>query len=350
MNYFNDFEAKKEELILKMQEVSEEIDALIDRTEKVKLEVPKADFVFSCLIGIVGAFVSNDKTLNQLLRAVHDGPKAAKVNEDSILYPVLDKLHKFFRHEGDWIDQPFKGEGFIGRDGSKVPIYAHRIRWGHDVFSTSGDNPFVLSTKQYGKFKGVFRAIKHLTADTFSSQGLPIPFHSYFDVGSTNLIEEWIKKIARNSVNVSGSPGEFSFVLRKVFSINAQDVIASTLVVTLANLYVKFKPIEYSLKARSFKLSSYSVSLLVNLGYNLIVYKVPAINWSLVPFILKEVIFLYKEKGKIEREIAKRMDLLLKKTKEIEEENKRLLSLLKKRSMQDELIHLDKEFLFFLNF
>jgi len=350
MSYIDDFEKAKDRFFCKLRDIEEQLNILIKETEHAKVCVRYEDFMFACLIGLIGGFVSNSQSLNTVLRAIHDDPRKVGIDENSILYPILYKLNKFFCHKGDWIDQPLKGVGYIGRDGNKAPIFAHRIRWGHDVFSTSGDNPFALSMEQYGRFKGIIKAIKHLTADTFSSQGLPIPFHSYFDTPSSNLIEDWIKQIASVSIGIPESPGRFSFVLRKVFSINAQDVTASTLVVTLASLYVKFKPLDYTLKAKSFKLTSYTVSFLVNLGYNLLVYRVPAVNWALVPVILKEIISLYRESFKVNKEITKKMELLLEMTNEIEQESKRLLSFIQKRGIVEELGYLDKEFSFFLDF
>jgi hypothetical protein len=350
MSYVNSFEEAKDRFFCKLQDVEEQLNTLIREVGYAKTHVQREDFMVACLIGLIGGFVSNNSALNTVLRAIHDGPRKVGIDENSVLYPILDKLNKFFTHGGDWIDQPVKGAGYIGRNGEKVPIYAHRIRWGHDVFSISGDNPFALSMEQYGRLRGILKAIKHLTADTFSSQGLPIPFHSYFDTASSNLIEEWIKKLASVSVGVPQSPGRFSFVLRKVFSINAQDVVASTLIVTLANLYVKFKPLDYALRAKSFKLTSYTISFLTNLGYNLIVYRVPAVNWALIPAILKEILSLYGEKHKVGKEISERMELLLRMTNDIEEENKRLLSFVQKRNIVEKLRYLDKEFSFFSSF
>jgi len=346
MNKFEEFEKNLKVFERKIIETSEEIDELIDKTEEIKSVKVGVDFTIACLIGFLGIFISNNRSLDIFLRCVHDGPEKY-ISKDHLLYPTLKKLNLFFKHKGDFIDIPEGSDGFISRMGEKVPIHAHRIRWGHDIFSLKEDNPFVLSTKQYGKLKGIFKALKHLTADTFSTQGLPIPFHSFLDYKDGNKLEDWINEIAKQSINVTDN--KFSFVLKKMFSVNAQDLLATGFVVGASNLYIKFKPIDYPLLQNSFKLTSYTVTFLGSFAYGVLRYNVPFINWSLMPPMLKEIIKAFMLKKEVDKRINDRMQLIISNIEEIEKENQRLRNLVQFNGIKDEISKLDREFNFFSN-
>ncbi len=176
--------------------LNEEIDAIGQVLSGIAKAQPPAshpaNFVLPVLYGGLSAGFASSDFVNDFLNEIHK--MASKTTEPKSVFETM--IRSLFGHSGDHIDQFDPGDGdsrFINRmktvleDGSSIwagqnaECLAHRLFWGHDIFSMSGDNPFHLLCKQYGLLKGITQVFRHLLGDTFSKAGLPIPFHSYFD-------------------------------------------------------------------------------------------------------------------------------------------------------------------------
>lgn len=133
-------------------------------------------------------------------------------------------------------------------DGPKI-TGPHRIFWGHDIFSVSGDNPFSLLIQEYGIGRGVLQAIRHLVADTCSHQGLVLPFSSYFDYvdtsvdGSGDVVEsvknrllDFCQQYSKDALGKK-QRGFDNEVFNHIFSIHMQDVLSTGLVAACIATY-----------------------------------------------------------------------------------------------------------------
>ena len=130
----------------------------------------------------------------------------------------------------------------------------HRIFWGHDILSLGKDNPFVIMQKQMPGLKGIVQTIKHLTADTFSKQGLPIPTSSWWDYTYTdkrgvkrvgNKLLDYCNKVykmstSKDKINVTGANND---VFNHMFSIHIQDIGTQKLGSVLCDRYLSYKKI-----------------------------------------------------------------------------------------------------------
>ena len=156
------------------------------------------------IIGTVGSLISTNDDLQEFLRLFHDRPEPGN-SESSIQKKIRKRLshplQEMDRHEGQFLKRS-------GEDG--VPVGFHRLFRGHDILSWQGDNPFQLLIEQFGFAEGIKKAILHLVADSCSTQGLPVPLHSIFDVQNgkelDNMLHKWSmalsKKTKQNAVTV----------------------------------------------------------------------------------------------------------------------------------------------------
>lgn len=112
-------------------------------------------------------------------------------------HPVLHQLSKLLRHPSSAMDKLPGAAKYGGLN--------HRLKYGHDFF-----NPFEVwgkLTNQYGgNFKASIEWVRHLTADTFSKEGLPIPGHSLFrSTISEQLGRDWTKYMTVKARDVTGA-------------------------------------------------------------------------------------------------------------------------------------------------
>jgi hypothetical protein len=183
-------------------------------------EVSSVDIAFMLIFGIIGATISNNEKLKEVLDDIHS---------DASLKKPKTFLGKILHHRGDGIDH-------ITRGGKPFATYLHRLYGGHDPFSLNTDNPFYVLVKQYGIPKGILQALRHLIADPFSKNGGVLPLSSFLDFtkedGSVgNYIDEWSKAVAKGS---GMNPQQ---VYSELFSIKAQDVCSTMVTVVLVKLY-----------------------------------------------------------------------------------------------------------------
>lgn len=255
------------------------VDAYCQSAHPSTLTVP--DLMTALLVGTVGGLMASSEAVRKYCDAVH---------QDSSKSSPSSRLGKLLSHKGDNIDQFPLADGlkkFITREGAQCSPRFHRIMFGHDPFSTSGDNPFVLLTNQHGLAKGTVQTFRHLFADTFSKQGLPLPFHSYLDYstesGLNNYLAKWATEISNGT---SLSPPE---AFGQLFGIRAQDATATVATVLFAKAYFTLMGITDEIRRCQFKLIAYSTTFVTG---SLRVYArtgVPGINWPCVPLLLKEI-------------------------------------------------------------
>lgn len=244
------------------------------------------NFVMPLLYGATAALVSSSASVNSLLNDIHD----RQANLQSGIIP------KLFGHKGDWIDKGgFDSAGarlFINRAGGPAEIGAHRILFGHDIFSTSTDNPFGVLTRQHGLWKGVARVFQHLLADTFSKQGLPIPFHSHFDNSNSETITNGLLEFA--GANARGSDLNKYEAFNRMFTIKAADVAGTGLAAALCFTHNSILNQDDKSAASLVRVIAYSTQFFARALVGIVKTGVPFISWPTAIMAIKEIYGMYR--------------------------------------------------------
>lgn len=304
-------------------------------------ELSGVDYSFAMILGLIGAFISSSKKVEELLDKIHQiASEGTKSNDDT-----FTKIIKFlFGHNGDYIDSvPVDEAGktarkFVTRTAKKVGnsyimcdgrTGPHRIFWGHDIFSFGKDNPFYIMQKQMPGLKGIIQTIKHLTADTFSKQGLPIPTSSWFDYSYTD--KKGVKKVSnklldfcndlykksskKDKINVTGANND---VFNHIFSVHIQDFGVQKIGSFLCDRYLSYRKIKDKVIQHQFKLIFSAVLFYMNSLLGSVKYGIPYINWPAGLFMMKETFCMIYGSNKEIIQLMKVTDDLLHQTDELE--------------------------------
>lgn len=305
------------------------------------------DILFAAIFGATGAFVTTNEQLSSLCRKVHDIASEPLGNSPTKIEKIIDTL---LGHSGDIMDKvpttevgskgkPIKSYltrktakkvgGLFSGSKSKLP---HRIMWGHDIFSFGIDNPFRLMVEQYGFGRGILQALKHLCADTFSRQGLPIPGHSFFDYISNesaasdtkdvgNRLYDIAKKMAQEfSQNTQGCSFNLD-AFNEMFSIHIQDIGSQGLVSVFAIAYFKARNISNKIRKVQFRLLAYSFNFYLSAVCGAIQHGgVPHINWVALSMVIKNFVQLYVVSNKETKLLQKATEDIIRNNLALEKE------------------------------
>ncbi|NFV79010.1 hypothetical protein [Magnetospirillum aberrantis] len=266
-----------------------------------------ANFVLPVLYGGLSASIAASDTVNKFLNEIHK--TASKTTEPKT---VFEKMIRFlFGHSGDNIDKFDLGDGdprFINRmkivsdDGSwewagqNAEGLAHRLFWGHDIFSMSGDNPFALLCDQYGLLKGIVQVFRHLLGDTFSKAGLPIPFHSYFDYIKDggrmgNRLLDFAKSTAADA---SGDLTGYD-AFNQMFTVRAADIGTTALTSAACGVHNMIMNRNDEAAATQVRAIAYSSQFFGKAAIGAIqTGGVPFISWPTALMAVKEIFNLYR--------------------------------------------------------
>ena len=99
---------------------------------------------------------------------------------------ISNGLHDKFRsfHDDTWNGKTFSHGGHAGEIADEMVEgpFLHRLKYGHDLFNPGEirwDEYFSKGEARASIVKKVFAWLRHLLQDTCSTEGLPIPGHSY---------------------------------------------------------------------------------------------------------------------------------------------------------------------------
>lgn len=271
------------------------------------------DYCFCIAIGYIALSITTDEQFAVYLEDIHKASSGISGEYDK-LQTLLGKL---LYHKGDHIDMAEKN--FKNRKGENAYGAFHRLLWGHDILSTSGDNPFVLMVKQKG-LSGIVQAFQHLIADTTSKQGLPLPGSSYLDFEKENgAVSNYLIKIAEDlSEDSVGNKRVAQSIYSHMFTVRAEDCAGNVTVESLSTGYFKIRGIENSVRRVQFKLIAYIIAFL---GHSAI----GAIRQDGIPYInipeFKELVHnltkLYVESWKDTKELIKKSEEYIEKSDEL---------------------------------
>lgn len=248
---------------------------------EVAAQVDRIDVLASVAFGIIGAWFSTADRAKVLLDQVHED---ARRNKKSVWGRLLG-------HGGDSIDR------YYDRMGRPVGVKPHRRSYGHDPLSFRSDNPFILLSNQEvgghrrGVLGGMIQTFRHLTADTFSAQGLPIPGHSWFEYESEGQLSNYLMDIINR---VTDNQNDSEDVFHKAFSIRMQDALSQGLVFALTAGYIKVRGVEDKIRAGQIRLISYSSNFLAYAALGLFQYGFPYINYPALAATIKQFIVLLR--------------------------------------------------------
>lgn len=270
----------------------------------IESDIDIYNFIFASVFGILGATISSSEAIEKFTDKIHDISSGKNVQNPNQVQTLLGNL---LRHNGDNIDVAVLTDGnksFLNRGGNPSGPFMHRLLRGHDPLSIQGDNPFQLLCSQYGFTKGVTQVLRHLIADTFSKEGLPIPGHSNFDFkrsdGSlSNYFIEISKNLAKQSPNA-----DMRSVYEGIFTIKAKDIASQGLVWALCKAYFLFRGIDDSTRQRQIKIISYGMNFFTHAGIGMARQGgIPYIHWPALVMLSKEFASIYLDSYKEIREL-----------------------------------------------
>lgn len=307
--------ANLDELDKSLQSEQIDFEMIIDiPANEISSNIDAWDLIFAVVFGGLGTFISTNESLAKFSEGIHASasitPNKSATDTEKMIYALLG-------HSGDFMDKVQLNEigshgkpirQFVTRSAQNIGanIYEktartipHRLAWGHDIFSFKQDNPFKLMIEQYGFLKGIVQAMKHLIADTFSTQGLPLPGHSWFDYLDSaskdrNRLFDVAKKMTKElGINQSGCAFNLD-AFNEMFSIHAQDIGSQGLVFVLTLAYFKARNINDKTRKIQFRLLTYSINFYASTVSGAIQHGgIPHVNWAALSMVIKNFTQLY---------------------------------------------------------
>lgn len=273
------------------------------------------DYLFAVFFGVVGATISSSKGIENFLDQIHKHASGNKKNSNS----VQEVIGNLLIHHGDAMDIPSGVDSFINRRGDNSYGLFHRLFWGHDILSTNIDNPLFLMIKSDGLLRGIIQTFRHLIADTFSKQGLPLPGSSHLDyVRADGKLSNGLLNIAQEFAVKNGNKSMAQEYYRHMFTIRIQDALSQGLVYAAAKGYFKFRKIEDNIRQRQYKVLSYSVNFITHALLGTVRQSgVPYINWPSIIMVIKELGGLFYDSKKEIKRLSKITDKLIKENYEL---------------------------------
>lgn len=237
-----------------------QINCCNQRIDAIESDLDSWDFAICTATAMISAFVTTSDDLEKWMTGVHDA-----ASESSGSYDGLQKmLGKLLHHKGDNMDV------FSTRDGDDPWRLFHRLFFGHDILGKGGeftnDSPFVLLARQAKAegnpaVLGVLQAVRHLTADTFSKQGLPLPGSSYLDTERDgrpwNSLIDIVQGLSKEAY---GDKRQAEALYEHLFTIRAQDIAGGMLAKAVAAVYIEARSIEDDIRATQIRLLAYAMS------------------------------------------------------------------------------------------
>lgn len=305
------YERESEYYCNKISALNAEYEKII--SQDFTVELTGMDYAFAIMVGVFGAVVTNSKNVEKILDEIHQIASTPQKKNDSVFNKIIKLLLGHYQTDMDTMP--------IGPDGKRVfPTRSagagrsgpHRIFWGHDILSFKNDNPFALMIKQTGSIsKGILAALKHLTADTFSKQGLPIPTSSWWDYSYDdgkkvgNKLLDFCNRLYDESTYPISKTGANNEIFSHMFSIHVQDIAVQTVGSILCKKYMKYRKVKDKVVEHQFLLISYAVMFYLNSFLGFARTGILYINWSAGFCTIKELILMntssWREMKKLEK-------------------------------------------------
>jgi hypothetical protein len=280
-------------------------------SERSESSLEIADIGFTMMAGLLGGVLNNNKWLHDTLESYHN---------DSAAYKPKSKIGKILHHKGDYIDKfpTENGKMYVNRDFQEsTEVFGfHRLFFGHDIFSLSKDNPLYVLVGQYGFLKGILQVVRHLLADTFSKNGLPLPFSSWLDYEKEGKLSNWIKTWSEQMSK--GSSLKADQVYERAFTIHMHDVLTQGLTFVLCLSYIWLRGVSDEFRKSQIKIVAYTACFYTNCFTGIVKYGVPYVNWPTLSMLLKELFHFARLNYKDLKRLEKITDALTEKNVSLE--------------------------------
>lgn len=287
-------------------------------SEKLSSNMDGLDLAWCLLTASVSTFITTSEDFSKWLDGVH-GAASGNTSKADGLQKLLGKM---LHHEGDWMDK------MISRSEEDATWRTfHRLLWGHDPLARGEGldglpfNPIRLMMEQEKQERsghallGAMQCMRHLIADTFSKQGLPLPGSSWLDNRDSNN-REWnslTSIVQKLSETTKGSKDIASVqeIYSHLFTLKAQDFIGGGAAFALTTAYIKARKIEDKIRKIQIRLVAYSTGFFAQAIVGATRQSgVPYINYPVAAAMVKELAGLLIESNR--------------RTSELEKETKRL--------------------------
>lgn len=297
----------------------EQIEAVVSTTpisefdaDEIQPDLDPFDFCFAFAVGIVGIVVSTNKDIESWLARVHDSA-SGRPGDYGVVQRMLGAL---LYHKGDALDVYSSGGGFVGRNGERAYVMFHRLLFGHDVLAfgkgVMPHNPFALMYNQKG-LAGILQTVRHLVADTMSTQGLPLPGSSLLDTERENgkpwnRIIDWVQEL---SIECCGDKSQAQEIYSHMFTIRAQDIASVGLIPVLNKAYFAARSIEDPIRRAQIKLIDTGLAFFGQAAVGAARQKgIPYINAAMVPQLAEAYGGLIVASSRRTRELQSQTDAL----------------------------------------
>lgn len=107
---------------------------------------------------------------------------------------------------------------------------------------------------------GIFQATRHLLADTFSKQGLPLPGHSFFEIPGDRPGNHLIDLVRELSKERYGNKLQAEAIYEHLLTIRAQDFAGGMVAAAIVSKYLDARGIGDKVRTSQVKLVAYSMS------------------------------------------------------------------------------------------
>lgn len=312
---------------------SKQID--LDSISGIYSDLDGWDYCYAIAIGLAGIFITTNEKLAIYLKEIHEAASGSSGQHDFFQKMLGRLLH----HKGDTIDLK-DGITFKNRKGENADCLFHRLLWGHDILNLGEDNPFYLMIKQKG-VGGVLQAVRHLLADTMSSQGLPMPGSSFLDYtkDDNEKISNYLIKIARGLSKETKGSIQAEKIYSHMFTIKGQDVAGVAVVKGFSEMYFKVRGIDDEIRCSQCLLISYAVSFFGQATYGSFKQDgVPYINIPLATSMIGSFGRFYLLNYEETKRLCKITDELIKINDSLIEEYKNNETLLSKHNTPENYI------------
>jgi len=247
------------------------------------------NFILPVIYGGAGAAISASDAVKEFMNRIHEIASSGGEPKST-----FERVVRFLLgHKDDAIDA-VNGE-YVDRAGNAAWFGVHRLMYGHDIFSLGPDNPFALLIKQEGSIlRGIAQVFRHLVADTFSNQGLPIPFHSFFDYAKDNgKLGNTLLDLAKAATN-GGDGSEIVQAFGNLFTIKAADIGATGLTSALCAVHNHVMNKGDEAAASQVRAIAYSSQFFGKAAIGVVKTGVPFISWPTAVMTVKEMYSLYR--------------------------------------------------------
>jgi hypothetical protein len=233
---------------------------------------------------------------------------------------ISNGLHDKFKplHDEKWGRNPFSKGGHSGEDADRLHGLFHRFKHGHDIFNPQEidwNNYFSKGDMKASLAKKVFAWLRHMLQDTFSTEGLPIPGHSF--------ARDTIKDIVIPFLSGKTDMKQYE-VYKTFFTLKMRDLTGAAFIPLAMTGYVFGTEIGNKNKFFNYRYTSLTIGALAISIMAGLMLPHKSFNYGSIAAMIPYIITLFKVNQRINQQLAER-NLVLNKNHSSLINNEKLL-------------------------